>query len=161
MCGEIEYVDPDTPITWISGRILTFFNKVVFPCIWLCFLCLGPVWIYRQTGHLSVQRDFYFVVAFTVGASILLAWVTAHLQLVGYRGRQLIVASYSRQTAIPFEMVEAVESLWWYKGRLVRIRFRDNTPFGTMIYYMPKYGPLRAVFSHPEEELREILQIRD
>lgn len=161
MRGAVETVDPATPVIWISGRIITVFNKIVFPLIWLCFLCIGPLWIYRQTGQLSVRRDFYFIVAFFLTATVFLAWVTVHLHLVGYRGRQLIVSSYSRQAAIPFEMVEAVESVWWYKGRMVRIRFRDSTPFGTMIYYLPTYSPLRTMFSHPEKELQEILQYRD
>jgi hypothetical protein len=93
-------------------------------------------------------------------ATVPLAWFTLHLQLVGTSGRDVVVANYWREARIPFEHVAAVEPVWWYRGRLVRIRFNCKTPFGSIVYYMPKWGPLRAMFSAPEEELRSIVATR-
>jgi hypothetical protein len=67
------------------------------------------------------------------------------------------VANYWREARIAFEDVEAVEPVWWYRGRMVRIRFRRETPFGDTVYYLPKWGPIRCLFAAPDEELREIL----
>jgi len=111
-------------------------------------------------GRISIRSDFQFIVWFVLIATVPLTWVTVHLQLVGYHDRELVVANYWREARIPFESVEAVEPVWWYKGRLVRIRFNRGTPFGSVIYYMPKWGPLRAAFSAPEQELRRILATR-
>ena len=103
------------------------------------------------------HSDFEFIVWFVLIATVPLTWLMVHLQCVGYAGRQLVVANYWRQARIPFEHIEAVETVWWYKGRLVRIRFRQPTPFGQLVYYMPKWGPMCAIFSSPEEELRRLL----
>ena len=78
-------------------------------------------------------------------------------QRVGHCGRDLVVDNYLRQARIPFDDVEAVEPVWWYRGRLVRIRFRHRTPFGSLIYYMPKWGPMRAMFDTPEKDLQRLI----
>ncbi|WP_321472601.1 hypothetical protein [uncultured Paludibaculum sp.] len=161
MRGEIGSSDSATTITWLSGRILTFFDKLVLPVIWFGCLTCVPLWVYLQTGHISISREFYFIVAFTIVVTVLLAWFTVRLQLVGYLGQELVIANYWREARIPFELVDAVESVWWYKGRLVRIRFRTATPFGEVVYYLPKWAPLRTMFSHPEEDLRAVLRATD
>jgi hypothetical protein len=88
-----------------------------------------PVWVYITMGRISIRPDVRFIVWFALIATAPLAWVTVHLQLVGYRGRELLVANYWRQARISFEHVEhveAVEPVWWYKGRLVRVRFNSQ-----------------------------------
>jgi hypothetical protein len=79
------------------------------------------------------------------------------LKKVGYSGRQLVVSNYWREVRIAFEDVDAVEPVWWYRGRMVRIRFRCETPFGDTVYYLPKWGPIRCLFDTPDQELRDIL----
>ena len=143
--------------TWLSGTVLTFVNKLIMPVLWFAVLVGVPVWVYISMGRISIRSDFQFIVWFVLIATVPLTWVTVHLQLVGYQDRELVVANYWREARIPFQSVEAVEPVWWYKGRLVRIRFNCRTPFGSLVYYMPKWGPLRAAFSAPEQELRKIL----
>ena len=116
-----------------------------------------PIWVYATMGRISIRSDFQFIVGFVLIATVPLAWLTVHLQLVGYRGRELVVANYWREARVPFEHVAAVESVWWYKGRMVRIRFNRRTPFGSVVYYMPKWGAFRALYSAPEEQLRSIV----
>lgn len=157
MSGETLSASPETETIWLSGTILTFLSKLVMPAIWLAVLTGVPVWVYITMGRISIRPDFQFIVWFALIATVPLAWVTVHLQLVGYRGKELVVANYWREARIPFEHVEAVEPVWWYKGRLVRVRFNRRTPFGSMIYYMPKWGPFRAMFSAPEQELKRIV----
>jgi hypothetical protein len=158
MSGETSAPGAATRTTWLSGSILTFLSKAAMPVLWLAALIGVPVWAYITTGRISVEPGFQFIVWFALIATVPLTWITVHLQLVGYRGRELVVANYWREAGIPLEAVAAVEPVWWYKGRLVRIRFNCKTPFGSMVYYMPKWGPIRAVFSRPEEELRRIIE---
>lgn len=163
MSGETSSAAGDTETIWLSGAILTFINKVLMPVLWLAVLIGVPAWVYATTGRISIRPDFQFIVWFALIATVLLGWMTVHLQSLGYNGGELVVANYWRRARIPFNHVAAVEPVWWYKGRLVRVRFNCQTPFGSTIYYMPRWGPFRAMFSSPEEELRKIIAagIRD
>ena len=140
----------DGQVTWVSGTITTFMSKVVMPTLWVGMLIGVPVWVYATAGRFSVRPDFQFIVWFVLLASVPLAWLTAHLQLVGYSAGDLVVANYWRETRVPFAQVAAVEPVWWYRGRLVRIRFHRRTPFGSTVYYMPKWGALRALYTAPD-----------
>jgi hypothetical protein len=157
MSSQTNSATAETHTTWLSGAVLTFMNKLVLPVIWFAALAGVPAWVYITMGRISIRSDFQFIVWFALIATVPLIWVTVHLQSVGYHGRVLVVANYWSEARIPFESIEAVEPVWWYKGRLVRIRFNCRTPFGSVIYYMPKWGPLRGALSAPEEELRKIL----
>jgi len=157
MSSQIDPAIGARQTTWVSGAVLTFVSKLVMPVIWFAALAGVPIWVYFTMGRISIRSDFQFIVWFALIATVPLTWVTVHLQLVGHHGRELVVANYWREAHIPFESVEAVEPVWWYKGRLVRIRFNCRTPFGSVVYYMPKWGPFRAAFSAPEQELRKIL----
>jgi hypothetical protein len=160
MRGETGSTSPETGITWLSGAIVTFVSKLVMPVLWWAALIGVPIWVYITMGRISVRPDAQFIVWFALIATVPLTWFTVHLQLVGYQGRELVIANYWRGARIPFEHVDAVESVWWYRGRLVRIRFNRSTPFGRIVYYMPKWGSLRALYSDPGEELRKIVAAR-
>jgi len=144
-------------VRWLSGEVSTFLNKLVLPALWLAILIGIPLWVVATTGQLSVAGGFRFIVGFVLIASVPLAWLTVHLQRVGHCGRDLVVANYWRKNTIPFDDIEAVEPVWWYRGRLVRIRFRNRTPFGSVVYYMPKWGAMRAMFDSPEKDLQRII----
>lgn len=160
MQSQTDCAGDTESVTWLSGPILTFFNKLILPAFWFCFVLGLPTWVLATTGHISVASDFYFVAGFTAVATVLLSWFTAHLQLVGYQGRYLLVANYWKKAVIPFQEVGAVESVWWYRGRLVRIRFTRPTPFGSVVYYLPRWAPFRGMFSSPEKELQSVLSNR-
>ena len=160
MSSKLSPASFETPTVWLSGVIQTFMSKLVMPVIGLAAVIGVPLWVYLTMGRISIRSDFQFIVWFALIATVLLAWLTAHLQLVRYRGRELVVGNYWREARIPFEHIEAIDPVWWYKGRLVRIRFNRRTSFGSVVYYMPKWGPLRAMFSAPEEELRRVVWTR-
>ena len=157
MLGETFPAGAEAHTTWLSGAIVTFMSKLVMPFIWLAVLTGVPFWVYVTKGHISVRPDAQFIIWFALITTVPLSWVTVHLQSVGYCGAELVVGNYWREARIPFQLVQAVEPVWWYKGRLVRIRFNRRTPFGTVVYYMPKWGSLQAMLSAPEEELRRVV----
>jgi hypothetical protein len=127
------------------------------PVIGLVIVVGVPLWVYITRGRISVPPEFEFIVGFALIATPLLTWLIVHLQRVDYCGRELVVRNYWRDARIPLENIAAVEPVWWYKGRLVRIRFHRKTPFGSVVYYIPKRGPVRAMVSAPEEELRRVI----
>jgi hypothetical protein len=147
----------DAGTIWLSGAILTFLNKLILPALWLALIAAFPLWVFAIAGRIHLAPGLEFIAWFLLIATGPLAWFTVHLQRVGYCGHELVVANYWREARIPFQKIQAVESVWWYKGRLVRVRFAGKTPFGSMVYYMPKWGPALAMFSRPEEELRRVI----
>lgn len=147
---------PGRPV-WLSGAVLTLLNKVVFPVLWLAFVAGVPIWVFVTYGRISIAGGFGFIVVFVLVSTVVMMWMTVHLQRVGYCGRELVIANYWREARVPFDQVAAVEPVWWYRSRLVRIRFNGTTPFGSWVYYLPKWGPLRGLFTKPEEELKQLL----
>ncbi len=145
---------------WLSGAVLTLLNKLVFPILWLGALTGVLAWAFLKNGRIFIASDFRLIAALVVIATAMMLWLTTRLQRVGYCDRNLVVANYWRRARIPFEQVEAVEPVWWYRGRLVRIRFRQRTPFGYSVYYLPKWGSIRCFFASPDKELRELLATR-
>jgi hypothetical protein len=145
------------PTVWLSGELTTFLNKLVFPVIWVAVILGTLAAVLVKTGHISVANDFRFIVlAFLVGTGFML-WFGLRVQRVGYAGRELVISNYWREARIPFDEVGAVEPVWWYRGRLVRIELRLEGPFGQVVYYLPKWGFVRCFWSSPEKELRELI----
>jgi hypothetical protein len=151
---------PERPV-WLSGAILTLLNKLVFPVVWLTFVIGMPLIVYLQTGHIRIAKGFEFIVVFALIATVLLSWLTVHLQSVGYANGELVVRNYWREARIPFKQVEEVKLPWWGRRQLVCIRFRGSTLFGQTVYYIPKWAPLRAFLGSPADELRQVLSSGD
>jgi len=142
---------------WLSGEVLTLLNKLVLPAVWLALLGGIIVWTLLKFGRISVASDFRFFVAVVLLATAFMLWMSARLQRVGYVGRDLIVSNYRREIRIPFDQIEAVEPVWWYRRRMVRVRFRSETAFGQVIYYLPKWSFLRCFGRAPEKELQDLI----
>jgi hypothetical protein len=140
--------------TWLSGEVVTFLNKYAFPATWVAMISMA---VFVTNGHVVVAPEFRFVAVAIVLGSAFMLWFSLRLQRVGYAGRELVVSNYWRQERIPFTQVAAVESVWWYRRRLVRIRLRSESPFGLVIYYLPKWGFVRYLWSSPEKELRDLI----
>jgi hypothetical protein len=143
-------------VTWLSGEIVTLFNKIG-PILWLATVVGGVSGIFLGTGRVFVAPAFRSVVAFIVVATALLLVLSFRIQRVGYAGGELVISNYLRQERIPFQQVEAVEPVWWYHRRMVRVRLRGDTSFGQVVYYIPKWAAFKCFWVAPERELQEIL----
>ena len=147
---------PAETVTWLSGGIVTVINKVG-PVLWIAAVVGALSGIFFKTGRFFVAPGFRPVIAFVFLATAYMFWLSARIQRVGYTGRDLIVSNYLRQERIPFDQVEAVEPVWWYYRRMVRIRMRTHTSFGYVVYYIPKWAAIRCFWVAPEKELRKLL----
>lgn len=147
---------PAEPVIWLSGGIVTVINKVG-PVLWLAAVVGALSGIFLKTGHFLIAPGFRPVIAFVFLATGYMFWLSARIQRVGYTGRDLIVSNYLRQERIPFDQVEAVEPVWWYYRRMVRIRMRTHSSFGYVVYYIPKWAAIRCFWIAPEKELRNLL----
>ncbi len=160
-------MNPEDPIStagpasertiWLSGKLVTLLNKLLFPPLWLGCLIGTLGWVFLTTGGIHIAPGFRWLAALVVAATLWMLWFSSRLQLVGYASRELVVANYWREARIPFASVASVEPVWWYPRRLVRIRFNTRTPFGWTVYYLPKWVPFRLLMTPPDEELRRII----
>ena len=148
--------EPAAPVTWLSGEIVTFLNRIG-PIVWLALVAGGFSGIFLGTGRVFVAPGFRPFAAFAVLATALIFWLSLRIQRVGYCGCDLIVSDYLRQARIPFREVEAVEPVWWYYRRMVRIRLRTHSSFGQVVYYIPKWAAFRCLWVAPEKELQQLL----
>lgn len=146
-----------TSTVWISGEILTLLNKLVFPIVWFSLAAAILLFELVRTGGVFVPKGFGFIAVFGGFMTWLSAWSMARLERVGYSGRELVISNYWREVRVPFEQVQAVEPVWWYRRRMVRIRLGSRTPFGDTVYYIPKWAPLACFYSQPDEELRQLV----
>jgi hypothetical protein len=147
---------PEQKVTWLSGEIVTFFNKIG-ALIWLAVVVGVPLAFLLRTGHLFIAPAFRPFIAFVLLASAFILWLSRRIQRVGYTERDLIVSNYSRQERIPFEQVQTAEPVWWYYRRMVRIQLRSRTSFGQVVYYIPKWAVFKCFWGAPERELQNLL----
>lgn len=133
---------------WLSGEIAFFVNKAS-PVIWLAAMAT----VFRLSGPITLSP----LIVFALLALAYLIWFSTRLQRVGYTGRELIVSNYSREERIPFDQVVAVEPVWWYRRRMVRIRLRPDNSFGPVVYYIPKWAAFKCLWVAPEKELQALI----
>jgi hypothetical protein len=156
LASRYETGAPAQPVTWLSGEFVTFVNKIG-PVLWLASVTAGLTGIYLATGGISIDATFRPLIAVFLLATVFICWLSVRIQRVGYSGRELIIANYSRRERIPFDQVEAVQPVWWYYRRMVRIRLRTRSSFGDVVYYIPKWAAIRCLWVAPEKELQELL----
>jgi hypothetical protein len=142
---------------WLSGEFVTLFNKLLFPVVWLALTSGVLLSVFVRTGHLSIAGNARLLVVFVLIATAFMVWFSLRVQRVGYSGKELVISNYWREARVPFDQVEAVEPVWWYRGRLVRIQLRSQSPFGQVVYYLPKWGFIRCLWSSPDKGLRELI----
>ena len=79
------------PPVWLSGAILTFLNKMVFPIVW-CPALLGILTaMVDRSGHLVAVRGWGSTYLFILTPTVGLLWLSSRFERVGYQGRELPV----------------------------------------------------------------------
>jgi hypothetical protein len=127
------------------------------PVIGLLIVVGVLLWVYITRGRISVPPEFEFIGGVALIATPLLTWLIVHLQRVDYCGRELVVRNYWRDARIPLENIAAVEPVWGTRAAWFGFASIAKYPFGSVVYYIPKRGPVRAMVSAPEEELRRVI----
>jgi len=129
----------------------------VFPALWYSALVAGLIYLTIRFGHFpDLRRLGVFGIAL-LALTVFIGWVSTRTKRVGVLDGQLVLSNYRRTIYVPFRQVEAVELVWWYWRRLVRVRLRGTTDFGTIVYYNPKWAGFVWPFVDPAEKLREMI----
>jgi hypothetical protein len=132
---------------------MTFFFKFVFPAVWIPCFGAGALTSSFDAGRSS---DSHMVLFIWIFGSLLLWWACAPLKKVRIVGRELCMSNYLKEICIPAEQIVEVTENRWVNIHPVTIRFRDDTPFGRTVRFMPK-TQLLGFLSHPiVKELRAL-----
>jgi hypothetical protein len=147
--------DNDTGVAWICGEFTTVAARIGTPlmaAIWcIAWLSGAPL----KPRRMPDSDWFRLIVA--AGLAGWAYWNWAHIKWVGYRGKNLVIASFRRQIEVPFSDVEAVETVPWSKGKAVRVRFLVPNAFGRDVCYAAKWKFFRG-YNEAEEELVNLLR---
>lgn len=156
-----EHTDaPAATVHWLSGDIVTPLNMYVFPWLWYGLLLGGIAYFTLHYGHLPDIRKMGIFGIAPLALTVFVVWLSGRIKRVGLADGQLVISNYRKTIYVPFRQVEAVEGVWWYWRRLVRIRLRPGE-FGEVVYYIPKWAGLRWIVVDPARELREKIRDRE
>jgi len=144
-------------VRWLCGAIVTPLNMFVFPALWYSALLAVLIYSWVLSGRLPDVRKLGFVGVFVLAITAFITIVSARTKRIGVVDGQLVVSNYWRTVYVPFRQVEAVELVWWYWRRLVRVRFRSSTAFGEVVYYLPPWAAITCFFADPAENLRDLM----
>jgi hypothetical protein len=122
----------------------TFVVKYVYPPVWIggfgvltLLLFIAPEYFLSRSGDPPpVWVDNLFVVVWIV-VSILIVATTIPLKRVFLDGNRLVVSNFRRDARIPLSDIATVTQNRWLKTRPVTVAFRNRTPFGRRIQFMP------------------------
>ncbi|MGO9303216.1 MAG: hypothetical protein ACLPPV_18535 [Candidatus Korobacteraceae bacterium] len=137
---------------------MTPLNMYIFPFLWYALLLGAVVYTTLETGHLPDLRALGALPLWLGLLTAFIVWMSNRMKRVGIADGHLVVSNYFREERIPFKQVEAVEGVWWYWRRLVRIRFGPPSGFGRTVYYIPPWASLQALFHNPADELRMLMK---
>jgi hypothetical protein len=70
------------PVTWLSGEIVTFFNKIG-AVVWIAAVVGAFSGILLKTGRLFIAPAFRPLIAFVLLATAFIVWLSGRLQRVG------------------------------------------------------------------------------
>lgn len=146
-------------IQWLSGAIVTPLNMFVFPWLWYGTLLAVVAFLWVRFRHFPDLRSLGIFGIMLLAMTVFVAWVSSRTKRVGICDGRLVISNYRRTVFLDYREVEAVENVWWYWRRLVRLRFRAPTEFGEVVYYIPKWSGFMWLVTDPTQELRE--RIRD
>ncbi len=74
-----------------------------------------------------------------------LVWACGGIVRVRLAGPELLLSNYFREIRVPAEQIEHVTRWWWARPGLVTVTFRERTPFGRRISFVPP-GSLFGLF---------------
>ena len=112
---------------------LTFLYKFIFTTVWSAGFGLGTVVIFLKRKPEAMQ----FAAAWAMGTAFLLL-TCARLKRVKFDGASLVISNYRRDITVPVSEIADVRQNRLLNLRPVIITFRKETPFGSVVTFMPR-----------------------
>jgi hypothetical protein len=150
----------------LSSR-LTFLSKYLFSILWA--VLFGFVILALWTGQVGDQRigplppeAKLAISIFWVVVSAQILYVYARLKRVRVDEQSMYISNYLEDVAVPLDAIDRVTENRWVNIRPITVHFRQATPFGDKITFMPKSRFIMPWSSHPTaRELRQLAHLAD
>lgn len=142
---------------------LTFFHKAIFPLLWTALFGLvairglvNPEGIdfSRMPGGASLGNRIFLLIVFLAGA-VFLYWHGRRLKSVRLVDNHLIVSDYFKEHKISIALIDDVMQNTLLHSRPITIHFKQETPFGRKIVFIPA-GVGRIFSFKPDKMVHEI-----
>ena len=146
----------------------TFFQKWVFPVVWIAGFGAGTLAIFRDPGGVTYNGvrggappgvEWIFLAAWVAGTTLIL-WVSLPLKRVRLSDGALLVSNFlGPELRVPFGMIADVRQNRWINARPITVRLRADVPgLGARFTFLP---PTRLRFAvwHEDPEVAELRQL--
>jgi hypothetical protein len=136
----------------------TFWLKFVFPPLWVGGFGAGTLafWMDRMSPAPPSAVKWVFLGAW-LGGSALIWWTCCRLKRVRVDEAYLHVSNFRTEVRIPLAALARISESRWVNPNVVTLEFRNPTPFGQRIAFIPKARWVGWFDSHPVvAELREL-----
>ena len=128
--------------------------KVLFPAVWIAGFGMGTLALWLGTMHgrdgapPPGEMKWQFLSAWIAGSAFIL-WGCAGLKRARMDSANLYISNYLREISVPLTMVCDVTENRWINIHPVTVHFRNVTPFGKKITFMPTIRLFGLWSSHP------------
>jgi len=129
----------------------TFLLKFLLPPIWIAGLgyAILQLWLRPEEVLLDGEAgsgilQWLLTGLFVASLAVLWAFVLP-LKRVRLESDGLSISNYFREITVPFSAIESVRQNWLPTYRLITLGFRNRTPFGRRVIFMPA-GRSRMAF---------------
>ncbi len=132
------------------SSLLTFFDKFIFPTVWLGGFGLGTVLLLLNPPR-DGENPLVLVAALAFGAVVFYRWGFS-LKRVRATENGLLVSNYRREIFVPYEWICGVRENKLINIRPITVQLRSATAFGSSFVFMP-YTALVLFGDHPAATL--------
>src|SRR5215831_16195136 len=112
---------------------LTFLYKFIYTTVWSAGFGLGTVVMFLKRQPEAMQ----FAAVWAIGTAFLLL-TCARLKRVKLDGATLVISNYRHEITVPVSEIADVRQNRLIIPRPVTITFRKETPFGSVVTFMPR-----------------------
>lgn len=141
---SLRLIDASIRMARLLSSRWTFLMKYVLPPLWITGAGAVTALLFYTPEHFLSQSgdppppivDYLFLGMWVVG-SIIILLTTMPLKRVHLDGNRLIVSNFRRESRIPLSDIATVRQNLWTNIRPITIAFRNRTPFGRKIQFMP------------------------
>ncbi len=128
------------------SSLLTFFDKFIFPTLWLGGFGLGTVWLVINPPR-DGPHPLMFAAGLVFGAILFYRWGFS-LKKVRAMENGLLVSNYRHEMFVAYGQISGVRENKFINIRPITVHLRSATAFGSSFVFMP-YTAFVLFGDHP------------
>jgi hypothetical protein len=122
----------------ISSKATSLLKAI--SCLWIgLFLAVTLSLFYAKSTGSRVPLSLLLIfVAATIAGTVIMLRYCLPCRDVAIEGDSLVIRSLHRSAVVSFSEIEAIRQNRWLSTRQVTVYFRQPTPFGRSVIFMPQ-----------------------